>query len=180
MRLGYTHRAAFAEDEETPVNDTPKFEIPGAMRDLAEKSIVQARQAFDSLISAARGTASKAKDSAEAARKSTQEMSARSFEAAEQNVHAAFDLAQKLAQAKSVQEAMQLQAEYTRSQLAAIQAQAKEFGGMAQSATQQGAEQSRSVMQEGVDQARSAAQEGADATREAAANVNDAARDGTP
>lgn len=122
--------------ENLPMNTTPKLEVPGAMRDLAEKSIDQARQAFDSFIGAARGTASKAQDSSEATRKSAQEMSARSFEAAEQNVHAAFDFAQKLAQAKSVQEAIQLQAEYTRSQLTAIQAQAKEFGGLAQAAVQ--------------------------------------------
>src|SRR4051794_20352588 len=98
------------------------------MRDLAEKSISQARQAFDSFISAARRSASTARDASEAARKNAQGMAAHSFQAAEQNVHAAFDLAVKLAQAKSVQ------AEYTRAQLAAIQAQANELRSMAQSA----------------------------------------------
>src|SRR4051794_33876292 len=137
------------------------------MRDLADKSIGQARQAFDSFISAASQTASKAQDSTESARKNAQEMSGRSFEAAQQNVHAALDLAQKLARAKSVKEAMELQSEYTRNQFAAIQAQAKEFGGMAQSAMQRGAEQAREAMQERVDQSRSA-MEGADATQETA------------
>ena len=136
------------------MNTTPKFEIPGAMRDLAEKSVDQARQAFDSFISAARGTASKVQGSAEMARNSAQEISARSFEAAEQNVNAALDLAQKLARAKTMQEAMQLQSEFVRNQLAAIQGQAKELGSMAQSAVQQGAEQARGAMQEGVDQSR--------------------------
>jgi len=46
-----------AIDEEASVNTTPSFEVPSAVRDLAEKSINQARQAFDSFISAARGTA---------------------------------------------------------------------------------------------------------------------------
>src|SRR3954469_10841293 len=104
-----SHREALTTNEETAVNTTPNFEIPAAMRDLAEKSIGQARQAFDSFINSARGAASKAQDVAEAARQSAHEMSARSFDAAEQNVNAAFDLAQKLAQAKSVHEAMQLQ-----------------------------------------------------------------------
>src|SRR3954469_12272208 len=150
------------------------------MRDLAEKSIGQARQAFDSFINSARGAASKAQGSAEAARQSAQEMSARSCEAAEQNVNAAFDLAQKLAQAKSVQEAMQLQAEYTRSQLAAIQAQAKEVGSMAQCAMQQGAEQSRAAMQEGIDQTRKAVAQDAEAMGETGDNVYELGRSGAP
>ena len=65
------------------------------------------------------------------------------------------DLAQKLARAKTMKEAMQLQSEFVRSQLAAIQGQAKELGSMAQSAVQQGAEQARGAMQEGVDRSRS-------------------------
>ena len=136
------------------MNTNPSFDVPGAMRDLAEKSVSQARQAFDSFISAARGTASKVQGSAEAARNSAQEISARGFEAAEQNVNAALDLAQKLARAKTMQEAMQLQSEFVSSQLAAIQGQAKELGSLAQSAVQQGAEQARGAMQEGVDQSR--------------------------
>jgi phasin len=149
------------------------------MRDLAEKSIGQARQAFDSFINAARRTASTTQGSAEAARKSRQEMSVRSFEAAEQNVNAAFDLAQKLARAKTAQEAMQLQTEYVRSQFAAMQAQAKELGGTVQSAIQQGAEQARGAMQEGVNQSRTAMEQGADTTQETTHDVHDATRDRT-
>jgi hypothetical protein len=107
-------------------------------------------------------------------------MSARTFEAAEQNVNAALDLGQRLARAKSVQEAMQLQAEYVRIQLAAMQAQAKEFGGMAQSAMQQGAEQSRSAMQEGIDQTREAVAQDAEAMRETGDNVYELGRSGAP
>ena len=104
-----------------PVSTISNFEVPGAMRELAEKSVGQARQAFDSFISTARGTVPKAQDSAEATRKSTQEISTRSFAAAEQNVNAASDLAQKLARVTNMREAMQLQSEYVRSQLIAIE-----------------------------------------------------------
>ncbi|KAB1067897.1 phasin [Methylobacterium planeticum] len=162
------------------MNNIPNFEIPGAMRDLAEKSLDQARQAFDNFITAARRTASTARDSAEAAQKNAHEMSARTFEAAEQNVNAALELGQKLARAKSVQEAMQLQAEYVRSQFAAMQAQAKEFGGMAQSSMQQGAEQSRSAMQEGIDQTRKAVAQDAEAMRDTGDNVYELGRSGAP
>lgn len=142
------------------MNTTPGFEVPGAMRELAEKSIGQARQAFDNFISTARRTAETAQGSAELARKSSQEVGAHTFRAAEQNVHATLDFAQKLIQAKSLQEALQLQAEFTRSQFAAVQAQAKEVGSMAQGAVKQGAEQLRGAAQDAADQSRMSMEEG--------------------
>ena len=51
---------------------------------------------------------------------------------AEQNVNAAFDLAHKLVRAKDPQEALTLQSEYLRTQIAALQAQAKELGSLIQ------------------------------------------------
>lgn len=44
----------------------------------------------------------------------------RRLEISEQNVAAAFELAQKLVRARNVQEAMQLQSEYVRTQFAAM------------------------------------------------------------
>jgi len=135
------------------------------MRDLAEKSVNQARQAFGNFLNVARRTASGIQDSTELTRTTTRDLSARSFDAAEQNVGAAFELAQKLVHASSVQEAMQLQAEFVRSQFAAIQAQAREFGTMAQGAMRQGAEQTRSSMQEAIDQTRRTMEQSAEHSR---------------
>ena len=50
----------------------------------------------------------------------------------ERNVNAAFDLAQKLVKAKDPQEALALQSEYLKSQLAVLQEQAKELGSVLQ------------------------------------------------
>ncbi|GJD55557.1 hypothetical protein MTDSW087_03550 [Methylobacterium dankookense] len=136
------------------MNMNPGFEIPGAMREFAEKSIGQARQAFDSFINTARRTAETTRDSADLARKSTQDAGSHAFQAAEQNVHATLDFAQKLIQAKSLQEAMQLQAEFTRSQFAAVQAQTKEFGSITQGAMKQGTEQFRDAVRDAADQSR--------------------------
>jgi phasin len=65
-------------------------------------------------------------------------MTRKTLNYAEQNLSAAFDHAQRLVRAKDVQEAMQLQSEFVRSQFAALQSQMKEFGSMAQSAMNQG------------------------------------------
>nr|WP_137828532.1 phasin [Methylobacterium sp. L1A1] len=151
--------------------NTPNYEVPTEMRDFAEKSVEQARKAFDSFIGAARRTADTVQGSTDFARTNASNLSTRGFEFAEQNVNAAFDLAQKLVRSRDVQEAMQHQAEYVRSQFAAIQAQAKEFGGLAQSAFQQSAENAKSAMQQGANEARSAYEQGVETARE---NANDA------
>ncbi|MGH1569352.1 phasin [Methylobacterium sp. P31] len=139
---------------------TPNFEVPSALREMAEKGIDQARKAFDGFIGAARQTVATTQGMAQTAGTSTQDMAAHSLQAAEQNVRTTLDFAQKLTQAKSLQEAMQLQAEFARSQLAAVQAQATELGGIAQSAMKQGTEQVMNAAQSGADQSRMSMEEG--------------------
>ncbi|MFH6782855.1 MULTISPECIES: phasin [Methylobacterium] len=159
------------------MTQTPNYEIPTEMRDFAEKSVEQARKAFDSFIGAARKTADTLQGSAELARHNAQDASTRGFSFAEQNVNAAFDLAQKLVRSRDVQEAMQHQAEFVRSQFAAMQTQAREFGGLAQSAMQQGAENAKQAMQQGAEHARNAMQQGTEAARTTAHNATNAAKD---
>jgi phasin len=146
--------------EEAPVTTTPNFEVPSALRDMAEKGIDQARRAFDGFIGAARQTVATTDGMAQTAGTSTHDMTSHRLQAAEQNVRATLDFAQKLTRAKSLQEALQLQAEFARSQLAAVQAQATELGGMAQNAMKQGAEQAMNAAQSGTDQSRMSMEEG--------------------
>ncbi|HEY7385853.1 MAG TPA: phasin [Beijerinckiaceae bacterium] len=124
------------------------YEVPPEMRDFAEKSVEQARKAFDGFMSAAQRTVDTLESSATSVQSNTKDLTQRTFEYAEQNVSAAFDLAQKLVRAKDVQEAMQLQAEYVRSQFAAMQTQMKEFGSIAQSVAQQAAQTTASQARE--------------------------------
>jgi hypothetical protein len=57
---------------------------------------------------------------------------AKAMSFAENNVNAAFDLAQKLVRAKDVNEVLALQAEFAKAQMAAMQTQTKELGAVAQ------------------------------------------------
>ena len=143
----------------------PSFEVPPQMRDLAETSVEQARKAFGSFIGSARRAADSAQDSTELARTNAQDIYTRSLDYAEQHVRAAFDLAQKIANARSFPEAMQLQAEYVRERFSAMQAQAKDLGGLTQGALQQGAERAKAAMQQGVEETRKAVKQGQDATQ---------------
>jgi phasin len=113
------------------------YEVPAEMRDFAEKSVEQARKAIDGFMGAARKTADTLEGSAQTVQVSTKDITQKTFSYAEQNISAAFDLAQRLVRAKDVQEAMQIQAEFVRSQFSSMQTQMKEFGSMAQSAMSQ-------------------------------------------
>ncbi|GGG48988.1 phasin [Chelatococcus composti] len=114
--------------------DLPKYEIPAEMRDFAERSVEQARKAFDGFIAAAQKAVSAFEGSATTVQASTQDLTHRTLAFAEQNIAAAFDLAQKLVRAKDMQEAMQLQADYLQKQLASLQEQMKEFSSAAEKA----------------------------------------------
>ncbi len=124
---------------------TPNYEIPAEMRDFAEKSVEQARKAVDSFLSAARRTADTLEGSANTVQTSAKDMTRKTLSYAEQNLSAAFDHAQRLVRARDVQEAVQLQSEFVRSQFAALQAQVKEFGSMTQSAMSQGVRDAQDV-----------------------------------
>ena len=110
----------------------PKFEIPTEMRDFAEKSVEQARSAVSTFIQTARKTTDTVQTSTKTAELPASVAFSRGLDFTEQNVTAAFELAQKLVRARDVQEAMQLQAEYVRPQFAAMQSQAKELVSVAQ------------------------------------------------
>jgi phasin len=113
---------------------TPKFEVPSEMRDLANKSVEQAKRAFDSFMGATQQAAGNLQGSAKAAQESAASATTQAVGFAEQNVKAALDHAQALVQAKGFDEVMKLQAEFMRSQMAAMQDQMKSMGKAVQDA----------------------------------------------
>lgn len=118
-------------------NPNQNYEIPAEMRDFAEKSVEQARKAIDGFLSAAQKTVDTFEGSANTVQASAKDATRKTFAYAEQNLAAAFDLAQRMVRAKDMQEAMQIQAEFVRTQFEAMQTQMKEFGSIAQSAMKQ-------------------------------------------
>jgi phasin len=109
-------------------NRAEPFQIPPEMRALAEKSVEQAKQAIDGFISAAHRTVGVLEGQAETARKGAKDVSGKALEFAERNITSSFDFAQKLMRAKDVQEMLELQAAYIKSQMQVLAEQAKELG----------------------------------------------------
>jgi phasin len=105
-----------------------QFQIPPEMRAIAEKSVEQAKQAVEGFISAAQRTASAVEGQAETARKGAKDVGGKAMGFVEQNISTSFEFAQKLVRAKDVQEMLELQASYIRTQMQALSEQAKELG----------------------------------------------------
>jgi phasin len=115
---------------------TGPYEIPAEMREFAEKSVQQARKAFDGFMGAVQKSTATAEETAANAGMGMKDASSKAVSYAQDNIAAAFDLAEKMVKAKDVQEVMALQAEYLKSQLEAVQEQAKELGETIKSAAQ--------------------------------------------
>jgi phasin len=108
--------------------DKTNFEVPPEMRALAEKSVEQAKKAFDGFIAAARHAASTAENQANSARFGAKEVGDLAMRYAERNIASSFDFAQSLLRAKDVQEVMKLQSDYVKQQMSVLSEQAKDLG----------------------------------------------------
>jgi phasin len=110
----------------------PPFEIPPELRDFAERSVDQARKAFEGFVSVAQKAVGSVDDATSNAQSGVKSVGSQMLGFAEQNVNAAFDLAHKLVQVKDPQEAFAIQSEFLKAQLQNLQTQAKEIGAMIQ------------------------------------------------
>jgi phasin len=109
-------------------NAAEPFQIPPEMRAFAEKSVEQARQAFDGFITAAQRTVSTLEGQATAAQKGARDVRAKAMDFAEQNIASSFDFAQKLLRAKDMKEMLELQGSYVKAQMQVLAEQARELG----------------------------------------------------
>lgn len=115
-----------------------RFDIPADMLALAEKSVEQAKQAFDIFISAAQHAVSTAETQAATAQAGAKQVGELAMGFAERNIASSFEFAQKLLQAKEPKDVMALHAEYVNTQIGALTDQAKELGKCAAKITGQG------------------------------------------
>ena len=104
------------------------FEIPAEMRAFAEKSVEQARQAFDTFMTAASHASSAVNRQAAGAQIGARELGVLAVRFAERNIASSFDFAQKLVRAKDAEEVMALHSEYVKQQMSTLNDQAKELG----------------------------------------------------
>ena len=104
------------------------LEIPAEVREFAEKTVDQARKAFDSFVAAAQKASAQSEAAAETLTTNAKDLSAKAISFAESNVKAAFDLAEKLVQAKDPKEFLTIQSEFLKEQVATVTEQTKALG----------------------------------------------------
>jgi len=114
----------------------PNFEIPAEMRAFAERSVEEAKKAFDGFMNAAQQAVSRVEGRAAAAQSGADDMRKKAMAFAEQNVASSFEFARNLARAGDLEEVMRLQAEYAKTQMQVLAEQAKELGARATEAAQ--------------------------------------------
>lgn len=107
---------------------TGQFEIPPEMRRYAETTVDQARKAFEDFMASAQKTVTTVDAQAKKAKDGVVDLNEQLLSAAEDNVAAAFQLAQRLVQSKSVQEALEVQAKYLQDRMAVMAEQARHVG----------------------------------------------------
>src|SRR5690349_644211 len=136
------------------------FKVPDEMRNMAERSVTQARQALESFLQAARRTSENMEQTSGQVQAGAKDAAQKTLSAVEQNLRTSLDYAQRLVRAKDLQEVGQIQSEFARTQTEAMQAQMKEYG---------------SVMQSAMETAKGIAQSAAETMKDAAQSVTEAA-----
>ena len=110
-----------------PREASTNFEIPVEMRNFAEKSMEQAKQAFDSFVAATQEAVNTVESRAANARTGVKDVVDLAMRFSERNMAASFVFAQRLLNAKDAKDATAIHAEYVSSQIAALTDQAKEL-----------------------------------------------------
>lgn len=108
--------------------ETPPFEIPEAMRQLAEKNVEQARAAYNQFAEMARQAQDAVAKSSGAVADSAVEIQNRTLRFAQDQVDASFKLASDLARARDVKEYFDIQSRFAQHQMRTYTDQAQELG----------------------------------------------------
>lgn len=112
---------------ELPNFEIPKMEIPAAFREIAEKSVSQAKETYEKMKSAAEEATDVLEDTYATATKGVSDYGLKVIEAARANTNAAFDFATQLMTVTSLSEVVELSTSHTRRQFEAVTAQSKEL-----------------------------------------------------
>ena len=112
----------------SPGSSSGPSDLSQNVREAAESTLTQARQAVDQYMREAHRIYGAVEASAEAAQSGAREINRKAIGFAETNVNAAFDFAQRLVRAKDPKEIVQLQQEFLKQQVEQMSGQMKELG----------------------------------------------------
>ena len=109
------------------MNQPMDFEIPATVRDLASKSVDQAREAYNRFLEAARQAHDVVTKSTDVITSGARDINEKAVRYTEANLQANFELAQRLVHAKDLKEALDIQSQFARQQMETFAHQAQEL-----------------------------------------------------
>lgn len=132
--------ATSAFEAAMPKMDMSSLEVPAVVREMAEKGVQTAREAYEKMKTSAEETTDLLEDTYTTASKGMAEYNAVALESLRANVNSAFDYMGALLATKSVSEAVELSTGHMRKQFDVLSAQAKELSTLAQKVATETAE----------------------------------------
>ena len=118
------------------MTDKPAMEIPTAMREMAERSVEQARSAYQQFMDLAHQAQDMVAKSSDAVTSSAKEVQARALRYAQENMDSSFTFASDLARARDLREFLEIQQRYAQKQAMTYTQQAQELGRLMADAAQ--------------------------------------------
>lgn len=112
------------------MNSPEQFEIPNNMREMAERSIEQARQAYAQFMDVARQANDMMTKSQEAMSAGALDVQKKAMEYADMNMAASFQFAQQLSKAQDMKDALELQQKFASEQMQSYADQSRELAEM--------------------------------------------------
>lgn len=109
------------------MNNAVNFEIPASVRQLAEKTVEQSKEAYERFIEAARQAQSMFASSGDVMGSGAKEIQDKAIQYAEANIQAGFDVAERLVKARDLKEILDIQATFARQQMETYTRQAQEI-----------------------------------------------------
>jgi phasin len=116
--------------------DKPQFEIPEAVRELAERNVDQARSAYNQFMDMARQVQETLAKSQGAMASGAMELQSKVAKFAEENIQASFAFASDLSRARDLKEYLEIQQRYAQKQMQSYALQAQELGKLLSEAAQ--------------------------------------------
>jgi phasin len=117
---------------ELPKFEVPKLEVPAAFRELAERSVAQARDGYERMKAVAEEATDVLEGTYANASRGATDYTLKAIEAARANANANFDFAVAFVTVKSLSEAIELTSGHVRTQFDAFIEQSKELTALAQ------------------------------------------------
>ncbi|MBV6657969.1 MAG: phasin [Devosiaceae bacterium] len=126
-------------------------DVPEAFRDMAEKSVAQARDSYAKMKSAAEDATDLLEETFETARTNSMDLSTVSIDAMKANLDASFAFMKDFMAVKSVSEAVELQTAFARERFDATTAQAKDMQAKLTKMTEEASKPVKDAMAKSMD-----------------------------